>query len=294
MLPRAEAPPGLPKFTKRVLNPIYDHVFSSLDNEVGGVLVGHYSKSGGAPVITGSIAALAADGARASVTFTHEAWSDIHEALDQRKDNAQIVGWYHSHPGFGIFLSGHDLFIHRNFFSGPSQIAFVVDPHAAREGTFGWVDGEIVQLDERDTGRSAGRPRVTRVVAAAPGSALGDVPADPPPGPKRDRRANMVALAVGGVMVGAAAGFIVFPSSTKHEGAQTTRGRPEAKTPGNTTGQQPVKPPTGTKPRTTTLPGAGPVHTNAQPLGHPTPSTPVPAPPQPHTGGTTPHPQGNH
>ena len=28
-----------------------------------------------------------------------------------------LVGWQHTHPGFGIFLSGYDLFIHRNFFA---------------------------------------------------------------------------------------------------------------------------------------------------------------------------------
>jgi proteasome lid subunit RPN8/RPN11 len=292
LLPRAEAPPGLPKFTKRVLNPIYDHVFSSLDNEVGGVLVGHYSKSGGAPVITGSIAALAADGARASVTFTHEAWSDIHEALDRRKDNAQIVGWYHSHPGFGIFLSEHDLFIHRNFFSGPSQIAFVVDPHAAREGTFGWVDGEIVQLDERDTGRPASRPRVTRVVPAAPGGALGEVTGDRLPASSRDKRANMVALAVGGVLIGASAGFILFPSSTKPEPNQATHAQQKPKQPGKTTASPPTKPTVGRQQGTTTSPGTGPAPTNAQPLHH-IPSTPVPTPPPP-SGGTPPSPRGSH
>jgi hypothetical protein len=38
------------------------------------------------------------------------------------------VGWYHTHPGFGVEFSEMDLFIQRNFFSGPTQIALVTDP----------------------------------------------------------------------------------------------------------------------------------------------------------------------
>jgi proteasome lid subunit RPN8/RPN11 len=56
----------------------------------------------------------------------------------------QIVGWHHTHPGFGIFLSRHDEFFHRNFFSQPWQVALVVDPQRGELGFFQWLDGEIV------------------------------------------------------------------------------------------------------------------------------------------------------
>jgi proteasome lid subunit RPN8/RPN11 len=197
------------------MRPIYDHVFSSLENEVGGVLVGHYLEPGAPPIITDSIAALAADGARASVTFTHEAWADIHDALDKRADNAQIVGWYHSHPGFGIFLSEHDLFIHRNFFSDPAQIALVVDPHAAREGTFGWVDGDIAKLEERDTARAGRRPAPPKRPAGGGAAGAGRA------GGTAQARVNMAGLAVGAVILGGAAGLLLFqPSSNGRPAAQ--------------------------------------------------------------------------
>ncbi len=38
------------------------------------------------------------------------------------------MGWYHTHPDFGIFLSDRDRFIHEHFFSGPGQVAHVIDP----------------------------------------------------------------------------------------------------------------------------------------------------------------------
>jgi proteasome lid subunit RPN8/RPN11 len=143
----------IPGLTRRVSGAIYDHVFDNDSHEVGGVLVGVMG-DGPMPVVTGSIAALEARGERASVTFTHEAWSSIHQQLERDFPDGQIVGWYHSHPGFGIFLSSHDLFIHQNFFADPRQIAYVVDPHAGTEGVFGWRDGEIVLLEEAATSRA--------------------------------------------------------------------------------------------------------------------------------------------
>ena len=140
---------------------IYDHVFSELDCEVGGVLVGRYAHKPPSVEVRAIIPALRASGSRASLTFTHDAWQEIHQRLDLL-GGGQIVGWYHSHPGFGIFLSRHDLFIHQNFFSDSRQVAFVVDPHSAREGWFGWQDGKVEPLGaETDSRRAPQRPTRT-------------------------------------------------------------------------------------------------------------------------------------
>jgi hypothetical protein len=42
------------------------------------------------------------------------------------------------HPDFGIFLSDRDRFIQEHFFSGPGQIAHVIDPIRKIEGVFVW------------------------------------------------------------------------------------------------------------------------------------------------------------
>ena len=131
---------------------IYPHIFPNADREVGGVLVGRTPADQGLPMITGAIEALSADEQVATLTFTQDAWEHVHKVLAQNfAEDDRIVGWYHSHPGFGIFLSEHDLFIHRNFFSAPSQIAVVVDPHGKTEGAFVWKDGEIEMLFEKPT-----------------------------------------------------------------------------------------------------------------------------------------------
>lgn len=163
--------PGGPYVSDGVHEAIYEHVFASLEAEVGGVLIGRL-KEDGSPLITNIIPALEAEGARSRVTFTHQAWSAIHARLDREHSGKEILGWYHSHPGFGIFLSEHDLFIHRNFFARPEQVAIVVDPHAGREGLFVWRDGEVEQAGEEATRRTGEHP-----------SAMPSPPAERPPRP---------------------------------------------------------------------------------------------------------------
>jgi proteasome lid subunit RPN8/RPN11 len=131
---------------------IYEHVFANADREVGGILVGRAPVAGGLPLVTGAIPAVSADERQATLTFTQDAWAHIHRTLEREfPPDEQIVGWYHSHPGFGIFLSGHDTFIHEHFFGAPSQIALVIDPQRCREGVFVWRDRELTPLFERLT-----------------------------------------------------------------------------------------------------------------------------------------------
>jgi hypothetical protein len=76
------------------------------------------------------------------VTFTHQTWSKINSEMDTKFVHLSIVGWYHTHPDFGIFLSDRDRFIQEHFFSGPGQIAHVIDPIRKIEGVFVWRDGK--------------------------------------------------------------------------------------------------------------------------------------------------------
>jgi proteasome lid subunit RPN8/RPN11 len=129
---------------------VYRHCFSRFDREVGGVLVGTIDGVGPSHVI-GAIPALQATESAASITFTQEAWSFIHRTLDTAFPGCEILGWYHTHPGYGLFLSAQDVFIQTNFFNGPSQIAVVIDPAAGQEAVFAWRGGEIVRIIERPT-----------------------------------------------------------------------------------------------------------------------------------------------
>jgi proteasome lid subunit RPN8/RPN11 len=120
------------------------HAMSSLDREVAGVLVGPMPEKqpDGRYVvhITDTIIAKYTRMHGASVTYTPESWRYVTDKLMELypEDSAVIVGWYHTHPGFGIFLSSMDRFIHQNFFVQKWHIALVLDPIASRSGFFCW------------------------------------------------------------------------------------------------------------------------------------------------------------
>lgn len=144
----------VPAFAPAVLEAVRAHVDRDPKNEVGGILVGH-RRAGDSPVVTASIEAVGAEGDVTSLTFTHDAWAAMLAELDARHPDAEIIGWYHSHPGHGIFLSEHDRFIHRNFFSAPWHVAFVVDPQQGKEGLFAWTsEGLQIVLGAENEGRA--------------------------------------------------------------------------------------------------------------------------------------------
>ena len=100
-----------------VVRNIRQHARSSMATEICGVLIGQDKDQ--RIEVTASIEGENAEQAGAHVTFTQNTWEHIYAVKDKKFPNQRIVGWYHSHPGFGIFLSEHDTFIHRNFFSSP-------------------------------------------------------------------------------------------------------------------------------------------------------------------------------
>jgi proteasome lid subunit RPN8/RPN11 len=120
------------------------HALSSLSREVAGVLLGpppEKQPDGRYVVhIFDTIIAKHTVMKGASVTYTPESWRYMNDRLQEKYPDgtAVMVGWYHTHPGFGIFLSGMDQFIHQNFFTQIWHIAQVLDPVARTSGFFCW------------------------------------------------------------------------------------------------------------------------------------------------------------
>ncbi|MCP3136266.1 Mov34/MPN/PAD-1 family protein [Pyxidicoccus xibeiensis] len=152
---------------------IIGHAILEPDVEVCGVLVGRLLEDAHGPYlsITDVIRGEAAKQQGAQVTFTHDTWNHIHREMDAKHPDEQIVGWYHTHGGFGIFLSEMDTFIHRNFFSQPHQVAYVYDPLAGSEGFFHGMSGELRQVHRYWLG---GRERKPLGAAPAPAAAAAE------------------------------------------------------------------------------------------------------------------------
>lgn len=131
---------------RSVINEIKLHGRGSMDAEVCGVLVGRLCWDG-TPflIVEARIEGKYAGHQSGSVTFKSETWNFIHSELGGLYPTKKIVGWYHTHPGFGVFLSGMDTFIHENYFNLPWQPAYVYDPMAEQDGFFIWKDSKLVQ-----------------------------------------------------------------------------------------------------------------------------------------------------
>jgi len=118
--------------------------------EVGGVLVGNVWRDGDGPFLE-VVAAIPAEHTRnegTQLTFTPDTWAEVNRVKDERYPQTKIVGWYHTHPRFGIFLSDMDKAIHRRSFFQPWTAALVVDPIQQTEGFFVWNDGEPRLMSE--------------------------------------------------------------------------------------------------------------------------------------------------
>lgn len=131
-------------FDRAIHQRIASHAAEKLSLEICGVLVGHWHRDADGPfvLVEESIRCDKAVSHAGDVTFTHDAWNEVHQAMDTKFTDRDIVGWYHSHPNFGIFLSDRDCFIQDHFFNTPGQIAYVVDPVNGVEGVFAWHNGK--------------------------------------------------------------------------------------------------------------------------------------------------------
>lgn len=129
-------------FTQSAYRRCAEHTQSDLDHEVGGALVGEvcydalYAQT--YIVIQDILPALFARAGETHLTFTQDTLVDFNNQLEARFPDKRIVGWYHTHPRLGVFLSGYDTFLHRHFFPDPNQVALVIDPAAQQAGFFCW------------------------------------------------------------------------------------------------------------------------------------------------------------
>lgn len=194
-LPESTFPGGRNQTFRVFFNPevhaaIAKHAADTSSVEICGILVGKWARDADGPyvTITASIKGEAATNKFAEVTFTHETWAKINQEMDSRYAEFAIVGWYHSHPDFGIFLSDRDRFIQEHFFSGPGQVAYVVDPIRKTEGVFLWKQGQpalaphywVGDRVQIATGAHEEGPVVSKPASAVMPAARGAAPAADP------------------------------------------------------------------------------------------------------------------
>lgn len=131
-----------------VYKALEEFAVSDTRKELGSILLGDYIQKDDAlhVVISNYVEAKYTDASASTLTFTHETWDDIHSQHETRYPDRKIIGWQHTHPNYGIFLSNYDMFIQENFFDLPFQIAYVIDPIQNLRGFFQWKNGKVEKL----------------------------------------------------------------------------------------------------------------------------------------------------
>ncbi len=113
--------------------------------ECAGLLLGTVQVEDGIRVIhiKAVIPALDAEGSRTNVRITLKAWESMLSIRDKDYSDFRVLGWLHTHAGWGVFLSDADVFIHRAFFSDKNMVAYVMDPTIGKDGIFYWRQDKI-------------------------------------------------------------------------------------------------------------------------------------------------------
>lgn len=124
---------------------IHNFTKNKLTNESGGMLIGNVIEALGKTniIIQGFVEAKYCEATPTTLKFTHETWEYVHGEIADKFEDGKIVGWIHTHPDFGIFLSEYDKFIQQNFFKEEYQVAYVVDSIQHIEGFYFWINERI-------------------------------------------------------------------------------------------------------------------------------------------------------
>jgi|GEM_PF-1236063 len=117
-----------------------NHLESNISVEQGGILFGNAYRE---PLygriyveITAAVAATATISTGYHLEFTSDSWLGIMQQAKAEHPQENIVGWYHSHPNLGVFMSGTDMRTQRAFFHHPWSLSIVCDPVREEIGFF--------------------------------------------------------------------------------------------------------------------------------------------------------------
>jgi proteasome lid subunit RPN8/RPN11 len=143
-LPRAG--PLRVQITEDLLRELWQAATHNPNVEVGGFVLGHVYPLGHSDyhlVLTRYLPVEDTKATEREFTFRAEAFVKLDHAYPiargQTPTGLTCLGWFHTHPGHGVFFSAPDQAVHHGKFSANTfQIGLVVDPQQQRAGLFFW------------------------------------------------------------------------------------------------------------------------------------------------------------
>lgn len=136
--------------TLSILEKIWAHVKSTVHREVGGLIVGDATYQDQHIIINiqAAICSQNTESTAASLCFTFNTWDDLYRKMYFEYPKYSILGWYHSHPGFGLFLSYTDQQTHSSFFYQPWHLALILDPVSEEKAFFYMRGDKIISVEQ--------------------------------------------------------------------------------------------------------------------------------------------------
>lgn len=129
---------------KEAYDKAWRHVGQSRHTECGGILVGHPFRTSDQEITFIVIVdIIPQDSDNRSVGHFTVSPTEISEARVTLEQTGYLaVGWYHSHPGHGVFLSEQDMTIVRSIYDSHWHVAWVMDPFREEAAFFKGAEGK--------------------------------------------------------------------------------------------------------------------------------------------------------
>ncbi|NLK97324.1 MAG: LysM peptidoglycan-binding domain-containing protein [Epulopiscium sp.] len=123
---------------------LYQYAKLNRGEEKGAALVGYYTEEFGEKmaIISGAIQfkhSLSED----RVLLTDEVMNEVRAKLNKYFPDCELMGWMHTQPGYGIFLTTQDIRLQKQFFGKPYQTLMIIDPIENIEAFFLWDKEEV-------------------------------------------------------------------------------------------------------------------------------------------------------
>lgn len=127
-----------------ILEMMADHADTGYldDKEVMGLMMGTvYRDDLGEYAVVADIITTILDSNEVGVRFNRDSFEGLFDGMD-RSQGRMVVGWYHSHPGFGCYLSETDINTYMGVFGKDTGFAIVIDPSDGTIKAFICKDGQ--------------------------------------------------------------------------------------------------------------------------------------------------------
>lgn len=123
---------------------MWEHITSDHDNEVGGGLIGRYFIDSRINIrfliINEIIPCMECTKNKYDIVFVAEFFHRLDIAKEDMGDQNLIIGTYHSHPNYSVFLSETDKNTILTIFNRPHHVTLIGDPVRNDIGCFIWYE----------------------------------------------------------------------------------------------------------------------------------------------------------